>query len=532
MRRIFQLAAIVLGCACAASAQLGRTTDWWTYAGDAQRTGWGKNEQRFTKEEVKNFQFLWKRKLDNGAAGPNKLLAPVILGNLIGYKGFKELAFVAGSSDNLWSIDSDLDRMYWQKHFETSSRVKLADGESSCPAELTAMPALPPPVVFRRSSTPRRGANTGANRMRDLFAPKPVYVLSSDGTLHRLNQQDGAETGTPIDFVPPGSNARSLNIAESIVYTATGRGCRNAPSAVWAIDLDDSPPKAHSFVLKGTEIKGIGGVALGHDGIVYIQTGDGMFDPASNEYANSLLALTPKDLKLKYYFSLPNAGAAKKDVDMNVSTPVIFSYKDRDLIVTAGKDARLYLLDSKPPASGDRMTVLYRTPPISSGDENSARHGIWGSLSSWEDTDGTRYVFAPVWGPPPSGLTVPVNHGETPSGFIIAFKLQEQDGKPMLAPAWISRDMSCPVPPVIAQGVVFALSNGDVSRKAAHATLYGLDAVTGEEIYSTGNQVTVPGSLTGLSIANGRLYFTTIDNTINVFGKYLETEPERTSRNR
>ncbi len=518
MRRVFQLAAIVLGCACAASAQLGHTTDWWTYGGDAQRTGWGKSEQRFTKEEVKNFQLLWKRKLDNGATGPHKLLPPVILGNLIGYRGFKELAFVAGSSDNLWVIDADLDRMYWQKHFEISSREKPGDDQSSCPAELTAMPALPPPVVFRRSSTPR----TGANRMRDLFAPKPVYVLSSDGTLHRLNQQDGAEVGTPIDFVPPGSKARSLNIAESIVYTTTARACHNAPSAVWAIDLDDSPPKAHSFVLKGAEIKGLGGVALGHDGVVYIQTGDGRFDPASNEYANSLLALTPKDLKLKCYFSLPDAGATKKDFDMNVSTPVIFSYKDRDLIVTAGKDGRLYLLDSKPSSSGDRMTSLYQTPPISTGDGNSARRGIWGSLSSWEDADGTRYVLAPVWGPPHSGLTAPVTHGETPNGFVIAFKLQDQDGKPILAPAWISRDMISPAPPVIAQGVIFALSNGDVSRKATHATLYALDATNGEEMYSTGNQVTVPGSLTGLSIANSRLYFTTVDNTLNVFGKYLE----------
>jgi outer membrane protein assembly factor BamB len=521
MRRVFQVAAIVLGCACAANAQLGRTTDWWTYGGDAQRTGWEKNEQRFTKEEVKSFQLLWKRKLDNRQTGLHTLLAPVILGNLIGYRGFKELAFVAGSSDNLWVIDADLDRMYWQKHFDTASPEQLKNSQSSCAGKLTAMPALPAPVVFRRSGTPR----TGASRMRDIFAPKPVYVLSSDGKLHRLNQQDGAEVGTPVDFVPPGSKASSLNIAESIVYTTTSQGCGDASGAVWAIDLNDSTPKANSFVLKGAQIKGLGGPALGNDGVVYVQTGDGQLDPASNEYANSLLALTPKDLKLKTYFSVPEAGSTKKDLDMNVATPVIFSYKGRDLIVTAGKGGRLYLLDPKPAAGGDHMTALYRTPPISVGDGNSVEHGIWGSLSSWEDMDGTRYVLAAVWGPAPSGLAVPVTHGETPNGFIIAFKLQEQEGKPILAPAWISRDMSSPAPPVVAQGVVFGLSNGQFSRKfkqATHATLYGFDGVTGEEMYSTGNQVTAPGNLTGLSLANSRLYFATTDNTINVFGKYLE----------
>jgi len=38
MRRIFVLATIFFGCTCAAVAQLGRTTDWWSYGGDAQRT--------------------------------------------------------------------------------------------------------------------------------------------------------------------------------------------------------------------------------------------------------------------------------------------------------------------------------------------------------------------------------------------------------------------------------------------------------------------------------------------------------------
>jgi outer membrane protein assembly factor BamB len=94
---------------------------------------------------------------------------------------------------------------------------------------------------------------------------------------------------------------------------------------------------------------------------------------------------------------------------------------------------------------------------------------------------------------------------------------------------------------VIAQGVVFALSNGEFTRRikksrglarveerpknGTHAILYALDAATGKEIYSTGDQVAAPGSLTGLSIANGRLYFATTDNAMNVFGKFLETEP-------
>ena len=40
------------------------------------------------------------------------------------------------------------------------------------------------------------------------------------------------------------------------------------------------------------------------------------------------------------------------------------------------------------------------------------------------------------------------------------FKVQDRDGKRTLEPAWVSRDLQSPVPPVIANGVVFALSAG------------------------------------------------------------------------
>ena len=38
----------------------------------------------------------------------------------------------------------------------------------------------------------------------------------------------------------------------------------------------------------------------------------------------------------------------------------------------------------------------------------------------------------------------------------MAFKIVEKEGKPVLAPAWRSRDMNVPEPPIVANGVVFA----------------------------------------------------------------------------
>jgi outer membrane protein assembly factor BamB len=300
--------------------------------------------------------------------------------------------------------------------------------------------------------------------------------VSNDGKLHVLNTATGDDLSPALNFLPANSKASSLTVADGAIYATTSGGCGGAPDAVWAIDLSGADPTVATFVLDGGGGSGLGGLAFGADGTVYVQTG------------NKLLALTPKALKLKLSFTSSS----------NAATPVVFPYKGRDLIVSAGNGGRLYLLDSQ------SLTSLYQTEPLSTGE-------IWGGLSSWQDEAGTRWVFAPLWG----------------RGAVIAFKVEELNGKPVLTQAWTSRNMSSPEPPVITNGLVFALSAGEYSRDerpkgSTHATLYALDAATGKEMYSTGDQVTAPGSLTGVTVANGRVYFTTNDNTLYAFGIFLE----------
>ena len=565
---------------CAMQAQLGQTTDWWSYAGDAQRTGWEKTDQKFTKSDVPDFRLLWNMKIASNATGPRTVMAPLVLGNLIGSRGFKELAFVASSSGHLTSIDADLARMYWEKDVEPAPG-KAAKGGSACMARMTAMPTLAAPFVFRfgapapstpappsgtaaASTNPVRDATTtqspggtprpgGANAgpasgpgapaprsqgvpgpaippgMARLFQPKPIYVLTSGGTLHKFNVDNGAEMQPPIPFLPPNANAHSLNIAESVVYTTTTLNCGGVPNAVWAIDFSKpSPNQAVSFSLNGDDFVGIGGPVLGTDGTVYVQTGDAELDPAANKYGSAVLALTAKELKLKSYFAIPRTQSTRRSPELNGTSPLVFAHKGKDLVVTAGKDGRIYLLDSASLGGADNATPLFRTEPVAKTEPAVDAGGVWGGLSTWAEANGTRYVLAPVWGQLNPELKAPNDNGDVKNGAIVAFKLDDTGDKPALTLAWVSRNMSSPAPPVIAQGVVFALSNGESGRKAKksgndHATLYGLDALTGKEIYSTADQVKVPGALTGVSIANGRVYFATADNTIWAFGKYLET---------
>jgi outer membrane protein assembly factor BamB len=418
---------------------------------------------------------------------------------LISYRGFKELAFVSGSSGNIWALDADLERGFWQQHFDGVTAKGACSG--------AATPALNPPTNFSARKTGRPAAPVPTPIAKPTAVPpaflrasgfgsaRPVFTLSSDGKVHLLNTSNGEDMAPPLQFVPANARASSLTFADGYLYTTTTGKCGGTPDAVWAIDLSGATPAA-SFAPPAGGLPELGGVALGTDGTVYTRTKDG-----------SVLALTAKELKPSPSFTAPTSAPRKKAV--NSPTPLVFSYKDRDVIVSASEDGRLLLLDSQSMA-----TPLFQTEPITTSGQ------IWGGLSSYEDAEGTRWIYAPVWGAVNAGV------GTADNGAIVALKLEERDGKPALTPAWVSEDMNSPEPPVLTGGMVFALAAGKYSTderpKGSHAMLYAFDAATGKEMYSTKDQVTVPASLSGVTLANARVYFTTVDNTLWAFGVYLE----------
>src|SRR5207237_326945 len=104
----------------------------------------------------------------------------------------------------------------------------------------------------------------------------------------------------------------------------------------------------------------------------------------------------------------------------------IFNYKGRELMVDAGKECRTYLMDTKSIGGDDHRTPLYRSPLLCNEDVNFASAGIWGSMASWEDSQGTRWVLTPIWGPKHSAFKAPVTHGEVSYGAIVAFKVVER----------------------------------------------------------------------------------------------------------
>ncbi|HZU28961.1 MAG TPA: pyrrolo-quinoline quinone, partial [Bryobacteraceae bacterium] len=101
--------------ACGAAAYC---ANWLTYGGDPQRDGWSREESELSRENVGKLKLLWTAKLNNEPRELTSLTEPVVLGTQYTPKGAMDVVIVAGSSDNLYALDSDTGKVVWSRQFK------------------------------------------------------------------------------------------------------------------------------------------------------------------------------------------------------------------------------------------------------------------------------------------------------------------------------------------------------------------------------------------------------------------------------
>lgn len=554
MKRLAATCVVGLACAFAGQSAVraqGRGgTDWMTANGDAQRSAWVRSDAKISKDSMQKpgFQFLWKMKLKNDPKQLNSLMPPATLERLIGYRGFRMLGFVAGSSDKIFTIDTDLGRMEWEKQLKTAATA--GPGTLACPGGMTnpvvrpmlaTMPTMASGGGFGRSTPaksgvgePGQGAVTLAMARPDPPSPPPVaaagpvansprpnpanppggqfgrgpflvYALASDGLLHSMHLSNGAEYQPPIKFIPANANASGLIVVEGMAYAVTDSNCGGAPNGLWALDLESK--KVTTFK---ANIVGSAGPAFGGDGTAYVATGGG------GEHPNSIVALDGKTLQVKGSYSAGGAAFS--------STPVVFEYKGKTLLAATTADGRLHLLDA-----ANLGTALSTSPALSKAGDFAP-----GALASWQEPNGTRWILAPSAGALAADSGFRMNNGPVTKGAVVAWKVVEQNGVPTLQAAWASRDLVAPLTPTIINGVVFAVSSGEFrtndakvtaaqrAQRSQPAVIYALDAVTGKELWNSGTTITSFAHGGAPSGGMGQIYLTTYDGTIYAFGFPME----------
>jgi PQQ-like domain len=512
--------------------------DWMTVGNDAQRSFWVRRDAKISPETMRKpgFELVWKVKLKNEARQLVSVTPPVLLDFYISYRGFRSLGFVGGSSGNVTGIDIDLARIEWEKAFPAGASK---DTSIECPggitssvtrptiagypapgaggfgrgapaasgvgepfegavtlkqreARLAAQPPPPPPAADRRFAPPP-----------DPYVPTVQYVnaITADGKFHSMYVSNGDEPNPAIDFLPANANARGLIVFDKTAYVATINGCGGADNGVWALNLGS---KQVAKWKSDSGVAGSAGFAVGPDGTLYVANTDG-----------NLVALEPGTLSVRGSYKAGKAFTA---------TPVVFDYKDKDLIAVATGDGKIQLVDS----AGLEGSALSTTETFSSPDFAT------GSLASWQDSAGTRWVLAPAGGAVAAGSGFSAANGDVKNGAIVAFKVVEQNGAPTLQPGWVSRDMISPLTPAIVNGVVFALASGEFrssdakltaalrARRSSNAVLYALDAATGKELWNSGNAITSFVHSGGLAAGGGRVYVGGHDGTQYAFSFPME----------
>jgi outer membrane protein assembly factor BamB len=514
--RKFAVYALPSICALLAAlpAHAQRSTDWMTNGYDAQRSSWVRSDGKISPQTMQKpgFALLWKLKLADSPRQLNTITPPSLLDFYIGYLGFRALGFFGVSNDRIVGVDVDLGRVEWVKNFDGGG----SSGTLACPGGITSAVTRPTSsdypsffaargagrgtpaksgvgesdsgaVTIKLSSEapPRPPVRRAAPPGSDVYAARVQYILAvtGDGKLHSLWVSNGNEPDPPVQFVPAGANTKGLMAWGNTAYVATVNHCAGVDDGVWAMDLKSK--NVNRWKANGA-VGGTFGFAARPDGTLFVAAG------------GEVAALAEGTLKQVAGYKTTGVGFT--------SSPVMFQFQGKDLIAVAANDGRVLLFDTAALEKGP----LDRTQPSTSPDYSV------GSLTTWQDPAGTRWVLAPG------------------SAALAAWKVVEKNGGIAWERAWTSIPMVSPLPPVVVDGVLFAVSSGEFyskdaslsaaerARKSTPAVLYALDPLTGQQLWSSGNVITSFVHSGGLSAGGGRIYVGGFDGTQYAFGFPME----------
>ena len=522
-------------------AQARSAPDWTTEGFDAQRTSWVRTDPYISIDTLSKFQLIWKLKVDNESRYGNSLTAPVALGNLMTFRGFKSLVFVGGSSNNVYAIDYDFGTMFWRTHHNYTAGPREFAGSATCPGGMTlpltrATPLVPPTQLaffgFARPPRPAKGdvgePGKGAPPLAEIAAR-----LASRGN------RGGGATDTPAP-APGSTAARRAELAAERGAAPPARGAAPArgtpPPARGATPDRGGAGRAPTFVfsvaadglLRGL-IPDTGDLALAPvrflpanatatglmwtDGFVYAATSNTCGGAPTGVFAMDFTAETKPvitwlsngaditglalDTDGTVYATTGQGNSEYANsivaldgktlkllrtysakTDAFITPPVVFNEGDRTY-VAATTSTSVHILDAA------SFTAVVRTDP--QANVRFTGNGV----ATWRDAAGTRWLLT-------SG-----------SGGHIAYTVTGSS----VAERWRRNAIGARTP-VIVNGVVFALAGGNAR---SNAVLSALEPATGKELWNSGDTISSTASA-GMAAGTGQVYVVTADNTVYAFG--------------
>jgi hypothetical protein len=373
-----------------------------TWHNDKERDGANTQEFALTPTTVNttNFGKLFSLPVDGAVYAQ-----PLWVANVTVAGATHNVLLVATQHDSLYAFDADTGAQLWRVIlFDTAHGGTT--GETVMPGDAVGGFDIAPEVGV--TGTPVIDAATST-----------LYVVSKSANsslttfyqrLHAIDLATGSEKpgspvriaatypgtgdgGTTLTFSEQWANQRaSLALINGTIYIAWGSHEDNHPYFGWLMGYTyNGSAFAQSAVLNLSPNADGGGIwmsgagpAADSAGNIYVMTGDGTFDitnntAPNNDYADSLVKVSPALAPLSYFTPSDQATRAANDMDLGAGGPVVVnmpSGSPQHMVLASGKTTTVYVLNGDNLGGfGDSNTLQTLTAPP-----------IYGAGAFWNNT--------------------------------------------------------------------------------------------------------------------------------------------------
>jgi hypothetical protein len=372
---------------------------------DNARTGANLNETILAPANVNATHFgkLFSIKVD-GDVYAQPLYLP---GVDIPGKGKHNVLFVATENDSVYAFDADNPSApLWHVNLANSAEgaTPLSERDTSCFFIVPQVGITSTPVIDPKTGTLYVLARTKEHKgllSADVFRQRlhalaittgaekfggPVEIKAS------VKGTGSGQAGGQVAFDPQRENPRAaLLLVNGSVYLSWGSSCDVGPYHGWLMAYDantlaqkavfnTSPDATDSAIWQGDA-----GPAADKDGSIFVVTGNGEFDAATNgrDFGDTVLKLSSRgqNFTLLDYFTPSNqAQLNDRDNDLGSSGPVLLPDQagaHPHVLVAAGKEGKIYVIDR------DRMGKFQPNDDSHAVQTIAASHGAFGAMAYW-----------------------------------------------------------------------------------------------------------------------------------------------------
>ena len=361
---------LAIGLSLACEALLGAQPNVLTWHNDSGRTGQNLQETILTPSNVNSSTFgkLFVMNVD-GKVDAQPLYVPAVT---IPGQGLHNVLYVMSEHDSAYAFDADNGTQLWKVSALGSGETTSDDhgcGQVTPEIGITATPAIDlqsgPHGTIYMIAMSKDGSGIYHQRLHALDITTGTEEFGGPAEIHATYPGSGTEN----TFLPGQHVERpGLSIVNGVVYTSWGSHCDGGPYAAWVIGYNETT-LAQVNVLNLTPNGSEGGIwaagsglAADANGNLYLLTGNGTFDttltagglPNKGDYGNAFVKISTASgtLAVTDYFTMSNTTSESNgDVDLGSGGLMLLPQLNdpqgtaRSLVVGAGKDSNIYVLD-------------------------------------------------------------------------------------------------------------------------------------------------------------------------------------------